>query len=233
MHTMFGEEKPAARPSLFSNDAAEVRKAAIGYLRTHRDWYVRASLFYQWAWNILTCGIIVLSAISAIASASASGNISVPSWIPVLASAISVLFGTLLAQLRIRDLWQVREQGRIEAETLLAKAYGMPTGSAGAALNRAIELRLEAHALELKQMSGFFTELPPNAGSPSQQQVDPSQVGLRAPAPAAGDVTACPPRILCGRWPCGRARKADCLVCFRMPGRRERRRRLCRSWQSW
>lgn len=140
---------------MLPSDTVEIKRQALRDLRTHRNWYARSSRVNQYLWNFLTLGIIVLSGLSSLFSA--YGTV-VPQWLPVVSSALVALFGTIIVQFRIRDVWQLREQGRIEAEMLVAEAHLIDITDEVSTLKQAVALRKRAHALEMKQLNQFFVE---------------------------------------------------------------------------
>lgn len=138
---------------MLPSDMVEIKRQALRDLRTHRNWYARSSRVNQYLWNFLTLGIIVLSGLSSLFSA--YGTI-IPQWLPMATSALVALFGTIIVQFRIRDVWQLREQGRVEAEMLVAEAHLIDITDELATLKQAVALRKRAHALEMKQLNQFF-----------------------------------------------------------------------------
>ncbi|TAX65035.1 hypothetical protein ELI00_34480 [Rhizobium ruizarguesonis] len=141
--------------SMLPSDAVEIKMQTLRDLRTHRNGYARSSKFNQYLWNFLTLGIIVLSGLSSLFSA--YGPV-VPQWLPMATSALVALFGTIMVQFRVRDVWQLREQGRIEAEILVADAHLIDITDNLATLKRAAVIRKRAHALEMKQLNQLFVE---------------------------------------------------------------------------
>jgi len=137
-----------------SGSPVEIREAALAYLRTHRKWYVFWSRVYTHIWNIATFLIIVIGALTSILTA--YGEISKP--LLIVLPAISSLLGALLVQFRFRDVWRLRELGRISTEELICEAYLIPQNDRAEALKAAINLRLQAHKLERDQLSEFFGE---------------------------------------------------------------------------
>ena len=140
---------------MLPSDTVEIKRQALRDLRTHRNWYARSSRVNQYLWNFLTMGIIVLSGLSSLFSAYGT---AVPQWLPMMSSALAALFGTIIVQFRIRDAWQLREQGRIEAEMLVAEAHLIDITDELETLKQAVALRKRAHALEMKQLNQFFVE---------------------------------------------------------------------------
>lgn len=140
---------------MLPSDMVEIKRQALRDLRTHRNWYARSSRVNQYLWNFLTMGIIVLSGLSSLFSAYGT---AVPQWLPMMSSALAALFGTIIVQFRIRDAWQLREQGRIEAEMLVAEAHLIDITDELETLKQAVALRKRAHALEMKQLNQFFVE---------------------------------------------------------------------------
>jgi hypothetical protein len=136
---------------LLSKDPTEIRIATVAYLKGHRDWYEYWSIFYAWAWNACTLLVIVLSAATSIAAAHKATNPYITIGLP----AAVALLGTLLLQFRIRDMWRLRELGRIEAETLVMKVHLIPDEKAG---EGSAELFKAAFELERAQMGEFFSE---------------------------------------------------------------------------
>ncbi len=151
---------PDKKPFIFEGSSEEIKRGAIAYLQTHRRWYAHWATFYGKLWNVLTCSVIALSALASILSAYGSG---VDKIYPTVTAALSALFGTILVQYRVRDMWQLREQGRIDAEKLVANALLIPTSDEDATLRAAVSLRLDAHTLESEQNKRYF-------GEPSSKQ---------------------------------------------------------------
>ncbi|RXT19877.1 hypothetical protein B5P46_25495 [Rhizobium leguminosarum] len=141
--------------SMLPSDAVETKRQTLRDLRIHRNGYARSSKVSQHLWNFLTLGIIVLSGLSSLFSA--YGPV-VPKWLPMTASALVALFGVIMVQFRVRDVWQLREQGRIEAEMLVADAHLIETTDNLATLKQAVALRKRAHALDMKQLNQLFVE---------------------------------------------------------------------------
>ncbi|MGO9356976.1 MAG: hypothetical protein ACLP1D_04785, partial [Xanthobacteraceae bacterium] len=138
------------------DDGAAIQRKTLEYLRTHRKSYIGGNLRFGLAWNVLSFSVIVLSALTSILAA-LKANENVPSWLIIVLPALSALLSTFLLQFRIRDLWQLRDEGRIEIELLICKAHLIPTESRDAALNAAMELRTGAIKLELDQSRRFFS----------------------------------------------------------------------------
>jgi hypothetical protein len=141
-------------------EAVEIKKQTLRDLRMRRNWYARSSRVNQYLWNFLMLGIIVLSGLSSLLSA----YDAVPKWLPMATSALAALFGIIIVQFRIRDVWQLREQGRIEAEMLAAEGHLIDIIDSPTALQQSVALRKRAHALEMKQLNQFFVET--NAANP-------------------------------------------------------------------
>jgi hypothetical protein len=141
--------------NMLSTEPIEVKRQALRDLRLRRNRYARSSRVNQYLWNFLTLGIIVLSGLSSLFSAY---DTVVPRWLPMATSAVVALFGIIIVQFRIRDVWQLREQGRIEAEMLVAEGHLIDIIDSPTALQQAVALRKRAHALEMKQLNQFFVE---------------------------------------------------------------------------
>jgi hypothetical protein len=135
----------------------QIRAATIDYLRTHRNWYIRGAEAYFWLWNLPSVAIVVLGALTAILSAYGDFAIRHRLLMTVL-PAMSSLLATLLIQFRVRDIWRLRELGRISSEELIAKAHLLPTDDQETAKKGAIELRLAAHQLERAQAEQFYAD---------------------------------------------------------------------------
>lgn len=75
-------------------------------------------------------------------------------------SAAATAFSTLLATFATRDLWQLRENGRIATNDLISRACLIPETDSQVALQEAVKLLNEAHKLEEAQAKGFFGFLP-------------------------------------------------------------------------
>ena len=144
-----------------NGDANQVRNTAISYLRTHRDWYNWYSEFYKWVWNGATLLIILLSALTAIIASGtkdASPPVAWAQWSLIILPAVATFLGALIAQFRVRDLWQIREAGRIKAEELVCSGLGIDVSDPKVAVAEALRLRGLAHQLEREQATGFFAE---------------------------------------------------------------------------
>lgn len=135
-------------------DAVEIKKQTLRDLRLRRNWYARSSRVNQYLWNFLMLGIIVLSGLSSLLSAYDAA----PNWLPMATSALAALFGIIIVQFRVRDVWQLREQGRIDAEKLAAEGHLIDIIDSPTALQQSVALRKRAHALEMKQLNQFFVE---------------------------------------------------------------------------
>lgn len=133
----------------------QIRLAAIAFADQHRAWYENQSDNMGNIWNYVTFATIVLSALSSVLVAY---NLSDGyRWIPALLSALAAFCAAFLTQFRVRDLWQIREAGRIDAEKLVAKAQllGLKQ-STYAVFHEAVSLRHELHDLERDQTQQFF-----------------------------------------------------------------------------
>lgn len=144
--------------AITGDDPKSAREATIDFVKAHRNWYAKWASIYEKQWNFYTSAIIILSAATSIVSAAGPGEIT--RWTSVGLSALSALLATILVQFRIRDLWQIREQGRIEAEEIIARAYLMPSLDIEAARKAAVEIKIETHRLEKKQARQFFSAPP-------------------------------------------------------------------------
>lgn len=142
---------PERKSSHWDGSPGQIKETAIAYIRTHRNWYARWSALYGRVWNSLTCGMIALSALSSILSASSADKLYA-----TITAALSALFGTILVQYRVRDMWQLREQGRIDAEKLVAKAQLISTSDPATTLIEAVSLRMAVHELENDQNKRYF-----------------------------------------------------------------------------
>lgn len=147
--------------NILTLEAVEIKKQTLRDLRMRRNWYARSSRVNQYLWNFLTLGIIVLSGLSSLFSAYEA---TIPRWLPMATSAVAALFAIIIVQFRVRDAWQLREQGRIEAEMLAAEGHLIDIIDSPTALQQAVALRKRAYALEMKQMNQFFVET--NAANP-------------------------------------------------------------------
>jgi hypothetical protein len=116
------------------------------------EWYAFWSRACTWTWNIATFSIIVLGALTSILQAFGGADRILLVTLP----AISALLGAFLVQFKLRDIWRLREIGRITIEELICRAYMIPSDDAAKALEAAIQLRLCAHQLERDQLSEFF-----------------------------------------------------------------------------
>ncbi|NTF82460.1 DUF4231 domain-containing protein [Rhizobium rhizogenes] len=134
--------------------AEELRKAAVKYAQIHSDWYGAQSRRMARNWNNITFATIVLSAVSSVTAAYNLG--AEYRFIPAILSAGAALCAAYLTQFRVRDLWQIREAGRIAAEKLVAKAQSVSVDDPQRSYEQAIALRLELHDLERNQTDQFF-----------------------------------------------------------------------------
>lgn len=142
-------------------EAEELRRAAVYYAQRHSRWYEIEANRKGDQWNYITFATIVLSAISSVVAAYDLGS----DWrfIPAGLSALAALCAAYLTQFRVRDLWQIREAGRIDAEKLVAQAQLIDVSDAKATFVQAVALRPELHELELDQTRQFFAV--PKSGS--------------------------------------------------------------------
>jgi hypothetical protein len=139
-----------------SQESPQIREATLAYLRSHRSWYASCSRAYTLIWNISNLSIIVLGALSSILFAYGTANKVLLTTLPALSS----LLGAILIQFKLRDVWRLRELGRIAVEELICQAYLIPLDDRDAALKAAVELRLLVHKLERDQLSEFFGQAP-------------------------------------------------------------------------
>jgi hypothetical protein len=142
------------------DDGRAIQRKILDYLRSHRKAYIGGNVRFGVLWNVLSFSVIVLSALTSILAAFKEGSPnSIPSFVLVILPAASALLSTFLLQFRIRDLWQLRDEGRIEIERLICKAHLIPTEDRKTALERAMELRAAAIELEFNQSRRFFSVL--------------------------------------------------------------------------
>lgn len=143
-------------------DDEQLRKATVDYAKCHSHWYHVRSHRMKALWNYITFLTIVLSALSSVISAY---NLDLSlRWLPAGLSALATFCAAYLSQFRVRDMWQIRETGRIDAERLVAKAQLIGTAKGNTAFAEAIALRNELHDLELDQTQQFFI-VPKRAGT--------------------------------------------------------------------
>lgn len=151
------------------DDGAAIQNKILGYLRTHRKSYIGGNLRFGVMWNLINLSVILLSALTSILAALKNPNLQ--NWIIIL-PATSALLSTILLQFRIRDLWQLRDEGRIEIELLICKAHLIPIKDRQDALEAAMKLRTAAHELERDQSRRFFSVLGQPSSTPSTSTPD-------------------------------------------------------------
>ncbi|MBP2442854.1 DUF4231 domain-containing protein [Rhizobium leguminosarum] len=132
----------------------QLRRATVDYAQSHSRWYAIRSQRMKASWNYITFATIVLSASSSVISA--YNQDTKWRWIPALLAALATFCAAFLSQFRVRDLWEVREKGRIDAERLVAKAQSIGIPKDNLAFAEAIALRNELHDLELDQTQQCF-----------------------------------------------------------------------------
>ncbi|MBB4214627.1 hypothetical protein FHT79_001782 [Rhizobium sp. BK212] len=138
----------------------QLRKATVKYAQGHSRWYDVRSRRMKALWNNITLATIVLSAISSVFSAyNLDPKLRL---IPTVLSALATFCAAYLSQFRVRDMWQIRETGRIDAERLVAKAQLIGTTNENSAFIQAVALRNELHDLEQDQSQQHFI-VPRNA----------------------------------------------------------------------
>lgn len=133
---------------------ADLRQAIIDYGQLHSDWYKSQARKMSDSWNYITFATIALSAVSSVLAAYDLG--SEYRWLPAGLTATAGLCAAYLTQFRVRDLWQIRENGRITAEKLVAKAQALTLANEPLTYAEIIALRVELHDLEFDQMHQFF-----------------------------------------------------------------------------
>ncbi|MGO7438908.1 DUF4231 domain-containing protein [Rhizobium ruizarguesonis] len=134
----------------------QLRQATVEYAQSHSNWYAIRSETMKASWNYVTFATIVLSASSSVISAY-NDDLKLR-WIPALLAALATFCAAYLSQFRVRDLWEIREKGRIDAERLVAKAQLIGISKENPAFAQAIALRNELHDLELDQTQQFFVD---------------------------------------------------------------------------
>ena len=184
------KEEPILFEMLSEEDKKKIRSAMVGYIRTHRDWYERSSATYG---SIFNFGNVLIIAFGAAASILAAGNFDGPASKAaiVLLPALSSLIATILSQFRVRDIWRLREVGRIEAEALAARAMAIPVNAETDTYQEALKVRQLAHELERAQMAEFFsgTDSTNKIGNPQSQGPEPH------PAPKKSSELASAPQV--------------------------------------
>lgn len=133
-----------------------IRLATLGYLRTHRDWYRRWSLFFTIAWNSCALAIVVIGIATSVLTAIDEKILAAPKLLLILLPAVSSLLGAILTQFRLRELARIRDEGRIRAEQLVCRAFLVPTSTKEAAMAEAVKLREAAHQLEREQLDLYM-----------------------------------------------------------------------------
>jgi hypothetical protein len=96
----------------------------IAWLEGHERWYARTS--DRWAGILMTCKLLaLLSSITALAVAAASTDAQffpIARWLIIGASALAAISSMTLSELKVREMEDLREEGRIEASAILAYA---------------------------------------------------------------------------------------------------------------
>ena len=173
----------AVPPMEDAKDAAGVTAASLTYLRTHRNWYARASTFHYVSLNALTSAIIVLGALTSIISATGPDKVSGGHVLTIVLPAVSSLAATLLVQFRVREMCRARELGRLACEGLICDALALNVDDADHARAAAVELRRRAHAIEREQLDLVI-------GSTTIQSIER---GRAADAPQTAKLTGAEP----------------------------------------
>lgn len=143
-----------------AQNAEEIRTAAIGYLRTHRDWYAQSGWRYTHSWHLLTFLVIVLGALTSILTAMEEAS-HISREVLIILPALSSLFAAILVQFRLREGCRIRDHGRIAADELVGKAHGIDIRNRDRAMQQALRLRSAVHRIEREQLSQFMAEIPP------------------------------------------------------------------------
>ncbi len=138
----------------------EIRRAVIEELGEHYTWYDKSQKRLSAVWVIGTICIVLLGTVTTLAVALGWSQSDRGRIIVAVISAATTALSTLLATFATRDLWQLRENGRIAANDLIARACLIPDNDNQAALQEAVRLLNDAHKLEEAQAKGFFAFLP-------------------------------------------------------------------------
>jgi hypothetical protein len=146
------------------DEPKETRRKILSYLREQRRYYVEGNERYQHLWNWLNIGAVCLSfAGSILAALSFIEEFLFFQILAVFLPAAAGACSTALIQFRIRELWQLRDDGRMEMEYLICRAHMVGVGATDKTkvYEEALELRQEAHDLERRQSAQFFSFLTP------------------------------------------------------------------------
>lgn len=149
---------PETKPfeEVLAGNSDDIRKSIAGYLRSHRGWYLNQSNWYGRAWNAGTLLIVLFGTVSSIVAAYPKHS-PYTEFLTIVLPALSSLIASVLIQFRVRDMWRLREIGRIESEILIAKSFSLPNHPTEL-VKGAIALRQLAVELERAQMGEFFAD---------------------------------------------------------------------------
>jgi hypothetical protein len=135
---------------------SDIQAETVRQLNEHVVWYARWSRFYGIAFNGGTLLSIFFSTATSIIVAMKVEKY----YLGIILPATSAMIGTLLIHFRVRDIWRLRENGRIKADRLIIFAHAMPDDPVDSKKAQ-LELLVAANKLEEDQVEGFFSDPQP------------------------------------------------------------------------
>lgn len=144
-----------------TTDAYARKRQLVKKLQAHSDWYREDAGVYRsyflWLTFCVLIGSLITSLLVAIDFAQ-KGQAA-----KTLVIALPLLTGlctTILGQFNVRDVWKLREMGRIDALAMREKVRAMPTAATDVEMRTALlPFEQEMHDLERRQALAFFEYL--------------------------------------------------------------------------
>jgi hypothetical protein len=137
--------------------AVQKKEEFICRLDRFHDWYARAKNFYGTTWYAGGLAAAVLGALTSILVA--LGFAGQPGWrrsITIVLPALAALISTALVQFRVREIWELREIGRIDVLRLEAAAERIPETNAQEILDEIYALEIRLIDVEQRQAQSFY-----------------------------------------------------------------------------
>lgn len=132
-------------------------------LKKDLGWYQKWKIWLGLIWNLGTILIISLGAISSFLVLAAPDNDHFTKYFAASLTSTSALITAALSQFRVRDLWQLRENGRLETMELLDALRLVDVSDPAKAEQALAPLRARRRELTRQQAQSFFSTTNPVA----------------------------------------------------------------------
>ncbi|CAN5153685.1 hypothetical protein BH10PSE8_BH10PSE8_21950 [soil metagenome] len=132
-------------------------------LKKDQGWYRKWKIWLGLLWNVGTILIISLGAISSFLVLAGTAETQIGKYLVASLTSISAVITAALSQFRVRDLWQLRENGRLEMMELLDALRLVDISDPAKAEQALAPLRARRRELTRQQAQSFFSTTNPVA----------------------------------------------------------------------